>query len=85
MLLCSSSIDSHLHLIHKGNYAEVIRRVLPRVETFTLSSGWDDDTVAALVNAIDQVVVENPILATHLIWKKNALYASPGTYTNKKH
>ena len=80
-----SRTNAHLHLIRKGKYAKVIKYVLPRVETFTLSSGWDDGKVAAFAQAIEQVVVENPILTSHLVWKKNALYASLGTYTTKNH
>lgn len=55
------------------------------METFTISSGWDDVKANAFSKAVDQVVVLNPILTSHLVWKKNALYASPGTYTSENH
>jgi hypothetical protein len=80
-----SSTKASLCLIHKGTYAKIIKFALPRVETFTISCGWDDGKANAFSKAVDQVVVQNPILTSHLVWKKNALYASPGTYTTENH
>ena len=71
-------------LIHNGEFAKAIP-VLPRVETSTLSVGWDDDKVQAFVKAMKQVVIENPILTSHLIKKKNSIYACPGTFSPEKH
>lgn len=76
--------SSSLHLIHKGNYANLIK-CLPRVETFTLSNGWNEYKAAAFTNAVKEVVNQNPILTSHLVWKKNAVYACPGTYTTEHH
>eukprot|EP00984_Skeletonema_dohrnii_P018186 scaffold8428_cov120-Skeletonema_dohrnii-CCMP3373.AAC.2 len=70
------------YLIHKGTYAKLIKYVLPRVETFTLSNGWNDDKALAFTNAVEEVVNQNPILTSHLVWEKNAVYACPGTFTS---
>lgn len=78
------SSKKEMMLIHNGEFAKQIP-FLPRVETSTLSTGWDDDKVLAFVKAVKQVVIENPILTSHLVRKKNSIYACPGTYSPEKH
>ena len=80
----SISSKKEMMLIHNGEFAKQIP-FLPRVETSTLSSGWDDDKVLAFVKAVKQVVIENPILTSHLVKKKNGIYACPGTHSPEKH
>ena len=55
------------------------------METFTLSGGWNEEKAVAFTKAVEQVVVENPLLASHLVWKKSALCAIEGTYPPDKH
>ncbi|GFH45169.1 hypothetical protein CTEN210_01643 [Chaetoceros tenuissimus] len=71
-------------LIRKGPYAKQLK-LMQRVETFTLSHGWKDDKIARFRKAIEEVVLENPILTSHLVWKKNSIYTSLGTFTIENH
>lgn len=73
-------------LIHCGYYATRLK-LLPKIESCTLCSGWDEDKVQDFTKAIKQVVIENPILSSHLNWRKHekSLYACPNTYTPENH
>ena len=72
-------------LLHKGKYATLIRD-FPRVETFTLSQGWNDQKASAFVAAVQRVARENPVLTSHLeVRQGGAIYAVTGTYPPEQH
>jgi len=75
-------------LIHSGKSAQFLKYgFAPRVETFTLASGWTSETSTKFTHAIKSVVQENPILTSHLVWNTSdqSVYACPGTFPADTH
>lgn len=71
-------------LVHRGPLAKTLS-LLPAVATNVLSSGWNYTKLRALKQAIQRLVVQNPILSGSVVMEKDGIYIEPGMYNPESH
>lgn len=72
---------SSLHfLVHDGYSAEMIGRS-PAIAGVTICSGWTEQATYDLQNAVQSIVMDNPILGGHVYKKQDALWIQAGTFS----
>lgn len=71
-------------LVHRGPLAKTLS-LLPAVATNTFSSGWNYSKLRALKQAIQRLVVQNPILSGSVVMEKDSIYVEPGMHNPDTH
>lgn len=71
-------------LVHNGQLAKTLP-LFPAVGTNVLSSGWNPTKLRALKQAIQQLVVQNPILSGIVVMERDGIYIEPGMYNPDSH